>query len=74
MNKKLLKKIKYLCTGEIKFVSMAEKSVTVLLPYDNAEIEIEIEGVTEKDKIDSFIHGVNQKLDDMINHLEDCKL
>lgn len=74
MKKKVIEKIKSLCTGEIKFICSEQNLVTVLLPYSTAEIGIEIDGDTDDEQIESFISGINQVLDDMIDHLGDCKL
>jgi len=74
MNKNTISKIKSLCEGDIKFCDSENNTITILVPYDIAKFGVEIEGETIKDQVNSFISGVNSILDDMINHLEDCKL
>jgi hypothetical protein len=74
MKKKTIEKIKSLCSKEVKFVSSEENSVTMLFPYSTSEIDIEIEGNTVEEQVESFISEVNKTLEDMINHLEDCKI
>lgn len=74
MEKSVINRIKELCDGEIEFVSHEDYNVTLLFPYSNTEIEVEIDGDNEEEKIEDFISKVNQLLDDMIDHLEDCKL
>lgn len=74
MNKKAIEKINLLCGEEVKFISAEQNLITILLPYSDAEVEIEIEGSTIEERVDSFITGVNHELEQMINHLEDCKL
>lgn len=74
MKKTTIKRIKELCGGEVKFVSAEENTVTMLFPYSNAEIELLIEGETEDELVDDFISKVNQHLDDMADHILDCKL
>ena len=69
-----IRKIKALCSGDISFVGADGDTVTCLLPYGNQEIPIEAEGDTEAEKLESFVSAVNQALDDMIDHLGDCKL
>lgn len=58
----------------IQDVDLIKKTVDVLLPYETASIVIELEGSTDDELIESFKVGVNHRLEDMINHLNDCKL
>jgi len=74
MKKKVINKIKLLCNDEIKFIRVDKDSIVVLLPYNLSEIDIELEDSTVEEQIDSFIYGINHELENMINHLEDCKL
>lgn len=74
MKKSTIKKIEALCPGDISFVGADGGTVTCLLPYSNQEIPIEVEGNTEVEQLESFVSAVNQALDDMIDHLGDCKL
>jgi hypothetical protein len=48
--------------------------VDVILPYESSTVEIELEGNTDDEIIESFIEGVNRRINDMINELNDCKL
>lgn len=73
MKRIVIDKIKSLCNEEVKF-SYKSNFITLLFPYSNAEIEIEIEGDNEEELIEDFIEKVNQQIDDMIDHLGDCKL
>ena len=74
MKKETIKTIKSLCGEEVKFISLERNAVTVLLPYSTAEFEIQIEGDTIQEQVESFTTGVNYLLDEMIDHLDDCKL
>lgn len=69
-----VKKIRTLCTGDITFVLAGETTVTCLFPYSAHEIELEIDGDTESEQVESFVNAVNQELEDMMDHLGDCKL
>ena len=69
-----IKKIKALCSGDIAFVGADGDTVTCLLPYSNQEVVLEVEGDTEAEKLESFVSAVNQALEDMIDHLGDCKI
>lgn len=71
---RLEKKLKELCQGDIEVVQVSGDSVEILLPYESGSVDIEIEGKTIEDRIESFKEGVNHRLKDMINHLEDCML
>lgn len=73
----LLGRLEQLCreSGDIEITSidLETMSASVLLPYELAEVSIELEGSSDDDIIESFKEGVNKRLDDMINHLTDCK-
>lgn len=58
---------------EITEVNLKGAYVSVLLPYETSEVVIELEGDAEEDIIESFKENVNKRLDDMVNHLNDCK-
>lgn len=70
-------RLKQLCKDngevEIEYVDMSKMAVDVLLPYETTSHVIELEGSTDDEVVESFKDGVNKRLDDMINHLEDCK-
>lgn len=74
MKKNVIDKIKSLCDGELEFVSYKANYISLLFPYSYTEIEVEIEGNNDEEQIDDFITKVNQQLDDMSDHLKDCKL
>ena len=74
MTKKVIEKIKSLCTGEIEFCGEENNSVWVLVPYDVEEKTISIEGKTINEQVESFISGINNILDSMIDSINDCKL
>ncbi|MDF2649577.1 MAG: hypothetical protein K0Q73_5382, partial [Paenibacillus sp.] len=71
-------KLKKLCkeNGEVQTenIDMSLMLVDVILPYESSSIEIELEGSTDDEIICSFIEGVNSRINDMINELNDCKL
>lgn len=71
-------RLKQICkeNGEIQIenIYMSLMLVEVVLPYESSSIEIELEGSTDDEIIQSFIEGVNSRIDDMINELNDCKL
>ncbi|RUT38711.1 hypothetical protein EJP82_26730 [Paenibacillus anaericanus] len=71
-------KLKQLCkeNGEIQIenIYMNLMLVDVVLPYEISSVEIELEGNTDDEIIQSFIEGVNGRINDMINELNDCKL
>lgn len=71
-------KLKQLCkeNGEVQIehIDMSLMLVDVILPYESSTIEIELEGSTDDEIIHSFIEGVNSRINDMINELNDCKL
>jgi hypothetical protein len=72
-----VRQIRQLCPPGSDFSAEAYKEsnfVTVIFPYDNAEFDIEVCGNTVNEQVQSFIVQVNSHLDDMINHLEECKL
>lgn len=58
----------------IDSVDIDSKTLSVLLPYETASIVIELEGSTDDEIIESFKEGVNGRLDEMIDHLNDVKL
>ena len=74
----LEQKLKQLCkeVGDILIEGFDHKgkSVDVLLPYETTSVSIELEGQSEDELVESFKEGVNRRIDDMINHLNDCKL
>ena len=74
IHKKALDKIKSLCNNEIEYILTEKDYVRILVPYDISAIEIQIEGIKVDEQVESFISGVNHKLNDMIDHLKDCKL
>jgi len=74
MRRKAIAEIKDLCTGEIKFCSSDRDSITILVPCEQNELIVNIVGNTVEEQVESFISAVNQILDDMIDHLGDCKL
>jgi hypothetical protein len=74
MNKKTVKKIESVCSGEIEFISVNDNIVTVKIPYCKNEFDIEIDGELENEQLESFVYGINKQLEDMIDHLSDCKL
>lgn len=61
--------------GDIEIVNVSEDEteVEVLLPYDNASYDIELDGDTDEEKIASFKFEINDRLEEMIGHLEHCK-
>ncbi|ASA22632.1 hypothetical protein [Paenibacillus donghaensis] len=71
------KQLKELCkeVGDLQIteVSLEEKAVSMLFPYETSEITIDLEGDTDEEIIESFKENVNHRLDDMVNHLNDCK-
>lgn len=74
---KLEEKLKQLCHGndiQIDSIDIKTMNVDVLLPYESSTFSIEVEGKSEDEIIKSFKEGVNSRLEDMINHLNDCKL
>ena len=74
MAKQALQQIKKLCTGEIKFCGYDKNVITILVPYSQDKLTVDIEGATVEDQIESFISEVNRILEDMIDHLGDVKL
>ncbi|MGK5511758.1 hypothetical protein [Brevibacillus formosus] len=72
----LEKKLKQLCKVEIQIesIDLEEMNVDVLLPYESSSVSIELEGDNDKEIMESFKLGVNKRLDEMIDHLNDCKL
>ncbi|ASA22633.1 hypothetical protein [Paenibacillus donghaensis] len=58
---------------EITEINLQEECVYVLLPYETSAILIDLEGDTDEVIIESFKENVNHRLDDMVNHLNDCK-
>ena len=59
---------------ELESSDTKNKRLSVKLPYDTASHTIEIEGSNDDELIDSFKEQVNHCLDQMIDHLNDCKL
>ncbi|WP_339304455.1 hypothetical protein NST33_18235 [Paenibacillus sp. FSL L8-0435] len=59
---------------DIEGISLEDKTVSVLFPYDSSCHLIKFEGTTKEEIADSFRDEINQHLQDMIDHLEDCKL
>ncbi|OMC79580.1 hypothetical protein BK125_04685 [Paenibacillus odorifer] len=78
MEMSIEEKLKQVCkeNGEIQIenITMSLMLVDVVLPYDTSSVEIELEGNTDSEIIESFIEKVNGRIDDMINELNDCKL
>ncbi|MFF2532249.1 hypothetical protein ACFVS2_25400 [Brevibacillus sp. NPDC058079] len=72
----LEKKLRQLCKGDIQIesINLEEMNVNVLVPYESSAISVELEGENDKEIIESFKVEVNKRLDDMIDHLNDCKL
>ncbi|WP_188069028.1 hypothetical protein [Brevibacillus brevis] len=68
--------LKQLCKGDIQIesINLEEMSVDVLLPYESASTSVELEGENDEEIIESFKSEVNKRLNDMIDHLNDCKL
>jgi hypothetical protein len=71
-------RLKQICkeNGEVQIenIFMSLMLVDVILPYESSTVEIELEGNTDDEIIESFIEGVNRRINDMINELNDCKL
>ncbi|ASA20924.1 hypothetical protein [Paenibacillus donghaensis] len=69
-------KLNQLCKGdiEIESIDLENMQVDVLFPYEIAAISIELEGKDDDEIIESFKSGVNSRLNNMIDHLNDCKL
>lgn len=71
------KELKKLCkeNGDVELtgVNLAAKYATVRLPYETAEVTIDLEGDSEEEIMESFKENVNYRLDRMIDHLNDCK-
>jgi len=61
-------------SGDIQIESITDTSVDVLVPYETASLSIELEGNSDDEIIESFKDGVNKRLNEMIDHLNDCKL
>ena len=74
MTRNLRNQIKELCTGEIEFISAIGNTVNLRLPYNNAIFCCEIEGENDEELLESFMSETNLMLQNMIDHLEDCKL
>lgn len=70
--------LKQLCKDngeiEIEFIDLSNKAVVVMLPYETSSVVINLEGDTDEGLVESFKRGVNQRLEDMCNHLNECKL
>ncbi|MNW32217.1 hypothetical protein D3C74_91570 [compost metagenome] len=70
-------KLKKICkdNGEIQIenIDISLMLAEVVLPYEISSVEIELEGNTDDEIIESFIEKVNGRIDDMINLLNDCK-
>lgn len=71
------KKIKQLCKQnsdiQIEEIDLENREVSVIFPYETAVITVELEGDTEEMVVESFKVGVNKRLDDMRDYLEECK-
>jgi hypothetical protein len=71
-------KLKQLCkeNGDVQIenIDMSIMLVDVFLPYESSSVEIELEGSTDDEIIQSFIEGVNRRINDMIDELNNCKL
>jgi hypothetical protein len=72
--KEVRNQIKDLCNEELKFCNMVQNKVIMLFPYSKDKIVIYLEGITIEEQVEDFVSKVNQILDNMIDHLEDCKL
>lgn len=59
---------------EIESFDIDKRTLNVLLPYESTAIVIELEGTNDDAIIESFKENVNHRLDQMIDHLNDCKL
>lgn len=72
----LKNKLNQLCQGDIQIesIDLDGKSVDVVFPYETSAISVELEGSDDEEIIESFKHGINSRLNDMIDHLNDCKL
>lgn len=71
----MIDKLKALVKGtDIEIISVEGNEVVHLLPYDNAERLLTLYGSTDEEKIACFIELINSSLNDMIDHLGDCKL
>lgn len=74
----LEKKLKQLCKDvgdiQIESIDLEGMNVYVLVPYETAATSIELEGSNDDEIIESFKEGVNGKLNEMIDHLDECKL
>lgn len=73
MTRSAKKKIKELCGTEIKFVTDYGDTVEIKVPYDRGPRFIDVIGRTTTEQVNSFVFGVNEELESMIDHLEDCK-
>jgi hypothetical protein len=71
-------KLKNVCkdNGDIQIenVNLEEMNVDVLLPYETASVSIDLEGDNNDEIVESLKTGINGRLDEMINQLNDCKL
>jgi hypothetical protein len=74
MTRDAKKQIKELCVGELKIDEFNDNTVYIFVPYDQAVKDVYIEGDTTEEQVNSFIIGINQVLEDMIDHIGDCKL
>jgi hypothetical protein len=72
---RLIDQLQRLVKGtDIEIVSVEGNEVIYLLPYDNSDKSVFLEGVTDEEMIANFIEHINSRLDSMIDHLKDCKL
>lgn len=62
--------------SEIVIVKINTKTMTVdvLVPYGHDTVSIDIKGDNTDALAESFRVGLNHYLDQMIDHLEECKL
>lgn len=77
--KSIRKKLKKYKLGEIEIAvvdcidGMDTGTAVVFLPYETISTKIEFTGPTAKEAAESLIENICCELDDMIDHLEECK-
>lgn len=59
---------------EISLYDEKNDSIDIMLPYDHSPMVIELKGVSYEDRLEFIIDEINQRLDDMIDYIGDCKL
>ncbi|MFB5759031.1 hypothetical protein [Paenibacillus medicaginis] len=67
--KKLLKQ-----KSDIEVVEINDKEIVLHLPYETALVDISLEGDSDEERIELFKENLNSRLQNMIDHLEECKL